>query len=181
MTSLAPTCDHSVCPLKTTLDQDLGIVFDHYQNSHILGDGVRSVLNALFCAALFGAVHMSPAWAEGGILTVELNKFEVTETADCRTFFLFRNDTGKSFEAFELSLAILNTSGVIDRLLTIDASPIPVARTTLKLFEIPEMRCADISEVLLHEIEACKPQNEEPLDCFPLLDLVSRTSATLVK
>jgi hypothetical protein len=146
-----------------------------------LGDGVRSVSKAIFCAALAGALHLSPALAESGKLTVELNKFEATETADCRTFFLFRNDTGKSFEAFELSLAILNTSGVIDRLLTIDASPIPVARTTLKLFEIPQMRCTDISEVLLHEIEACKPQNEEPLDCYPLLSLVSRTSATLVK
>ncbi|MGB3246766.1 MAG: hypothetical protein WBB25_19695 [Sulfitobacter sp.] len=114
-------------------------------------------------------------------MTVELNKFEAAENAGCRAFFLFRNQTEKSFEGFEMSLAILNTDGVIDRLLTIDAAPLPAARTTVKLFEIPQIACADISEVLLHELASCRPQNEEETDCFPFLDLVSRTSAALVK
>ena len=80
-----------------------------------------------------------------------------------------------------MSLAILDTGGVIDRLLTIDAAPLPSARTTLKLFEIPEIACEAISEILLHELASCKPQNAEETDCFPFLDLVSRTSAGLVK
>lgn len=123
----------------------------------------------------------APASAQDPRLTVELNKFEAAENAGCRAFFLFRNQTEKSFEGFEMSLAILNTDGVIDRLLTIDAAPLPAARTTVKLFEIPQIACADISEVLLHELASCKPQNEEETDCFPFLDLVSRTSAALVK
>lgn len=118
---------------------------------------------------------------EGGHLTVELNKFEDTDTGGCRAFFLFRNQAGLSFENFEMSLAILGTDGVIDRLLTIDAGPISIARTTLKLFEIPDISCDGISEILLHELPACKPQNAEPIDCFPLLELASRTSAQLVK
>lgn len=118
---------------------------------------------------------------QGGKLTVELNKFEPADTGGCRAFFLFRNDSGKAFEGFEMSLAILDGQGVIDRLLNIDAAPLPVARTTLKLFEIPEIACTDISEVLLHAIETCQPQNEAPTDCFPLVTLVSRTPAPLVK
>ena len=114
-------------------------------------------------------------------LVVELNKFEASDAAGCRAFFLFRNQTGKAFEGFEMSLAILDGDGVIDRLLNIDAAPLPVARTTLKLFEIPETSCDDISEILLHAIDTCKPQNEENMDCFPLVSLVSRTSAPLVK
>ena len=137
------------------------------------------LLCAVLCAT-WGLMPL-PAQAQSGNLTVELNKFEDTDTGDCRAFFLFRNDTGKSFEDFEMSLAILNTGGVIDRLLTIDAAPLPVARTTLKLFEIPQTQCADISEILLHGIDACRPQNEDPLDCFAFLDLVSRTPAGLVK
>lgn len=133
---------------------------------------------AVLCAAILCA---GAALAEDGKLTVELNKFEDTEAGNCRAFFLFRNGTGKTLEEFEMSLAILNTSGVIDRLLTVDAAPLPVARTTLKLFEIPSTECDAISEVLLHAIDACRPQNEEPLDCFPIVDLVSRTSADLVK
>lgn len=119
--------------------------------------------------------------AEDGKLTVELNKFEENETGGCRAFFLFRNQTKLTFEGFEMSLAILNTDGIIDRLLSIDAAPILAARTTLKLFEIPDIACGDISEILLHELASCKPQNADEMDCFPLLNLVSRTPAKLVK
>ena len=66
-------------------------------------------------------------------------------------------------------------------LLSIDAAPLPVQRTVLKLFEIPEIECSNISEVLLHDLPACKPQNAEPLDCFPLLALGSKTSANLAQ
>jgi len=129
---------------------------------------------------LFGA-GAERAGAETGRLTVELNKFEEGEEGGCRAFFLFRNQTDMTFEDFEMSLAILNRSGVIDRLLNIDAAPIPAARTTLKLFEIPETRCDGISEILLHELAACRPQNADAMDCFPVLDLASRASAALVK
>ncbi|MEM9583110.1 MAG: hypothetical protein AAGA08_08345 [Pseudomonadota bacterium] len=123
----------------------------------------------------------APAAAQDQKLTVELNKFEASDSGGCRAFFLFRNQSGKAFEGFEMSLAILNQDGVIDRLLTIDAAPLPVARTTLKLFEIPETACENVSEILLHAIDTCKPQNENNMDCFPVVDLVSRTSAPLVK
>ncbi len=135
---------------------------------------------ALLCALTF-SLSASVAAAENGKLTVELNKFEDGEAGGCRAFFLFRNQSGKAFEGFEMSLAILDSNGVIDRLLNIDAAPLPVARTTLKLFEIPEIACADVSEILLHAIDTCQPQNEENTDCFPLVALNSRTSAPLVK
>lgn len=114
-----------------------------------------------------------------GKLTIEINKFEEIAGGGCRAFFLFQNATGKSFEGFEMSLAIFNADGVIDRLLSIDAAPLPVARTTLKLFEIPQIACASISEVLLHDVPVCKPQNEDNTDCYPMLELKSRTSAPL--
>lgn len=136
---------------------------------------------AIIGLCVAAALASAPAKAQDGKLTVELNKFEPAEGSGCRAFFLFRNASGKAFEGFEMSLAIMDQDGVIDRLLNIDAAPLPVARTTLKLFEIPGIGCGDISEILLHAIETCKPQNEENTDCFPLVDLASRTSAQLVK
>ncbi|MCB1363806.1 MAG: hypothetical protein KDK02_06765 [Rhodobacteraceae bacterium] len=133
-------------------------------------------------AALAAALALpAAAPAETGRLTVELNKFEEIEGGGCRAFFLFRNETGQSFDGFEMSLAILDGHGVIDRLLSINAAPLPLERTTLKLFEIPGIACGDISEVLLHEMTACQPQNEAEMDCFPILELNSRTPAALVK
>jgi len=120
------------------------------------------------------------ATAEEGRLTVELNKTEDVDTG-CRSYFLFRNSTDLTLAAFEMSLAIMNTEGVIDRLLTIDAAPLPAERTTLKLFEIPETDCGSIGEILLHDIASCRPQNGEERDCFGLVDLSSRADAPLVK
>ena len=147
------------------------------------GNLMRRAAAALSLAAMAAGLAQS-AGAEtpvaGGKLAVELNKFEEIAGGGCRAYFLFRNDTGASFEGFQMSLAIFNKDGVIDRLLSIDAAPLPVARTTLKLFEIPQIACADIGQVLLHDIPVCKPQNGEQTDCFPLIDLKSRTSAPLV-
>jgi len=133
---------------------------------------------ALTAALVLGG---SPATAAGERLTVELNKTEEIEGGGCRAFFLFRNETDKSFAGFEMSLAVLDSQGVIDRLLSIDAAPLPVSRTTLKLFEIPEMSCGNISELLLHDMTACRPQNEDEIDCFAILDLGSRADTQLVK
>ncbi len=140
-----------------------------------------SLMKNLIGAAALAICAAFPAGAEPGRLLVELNKFEEIETGGCRAFFLFRNQTDTSFAGFEMSLAILDTNGVIDRLLAIDAAPLPVARTTLKLFEIPETTCAGISEILLHELTSCQPQNADEIDCFPILDLNSKTTAALVK
>jgi len=134
-----------------------------------------------FFAAALALLTAGQAWADAGQLTVELNKFEENENGGCRAFFLFRNQTDMTFEGFEMSLAILDQIGVIDRLLSIDAAPLPMSRTTLKLFEIPEISCASIGEILLHELSSCRPQNADEMDCFPILQLNSKTSAALVK
>lgn len=136
-----------------------------------------------WAAVLLLVLALAPAklLAEAGQLSVEINKTEEIEGGGCRAFFLFKNKTQKSFEGFEMSLAVLDAQGIIDRLLSVDAAPLPVQRTTLKLFEIPEISCTNISEILLHDMTSCRPQNESELDCFPLLELSSRSSVLLVK
>ncbi|KIN70004.1 Tat pathway signal sequence domain protein [Sulfitobacter noctilucicola] len=138
-------------------------------------------LSAGFTALALAFVPITVLAQETGGLTVELNKIEASDSGGCSAFFLFRNGTDNSFDGFEMSLAILDTSGVIDRLLSIDAAPLPVSRTTLKLFEIPEIACEDISEILLHDLTSCKPQNAEEMDCFPILELRSKAPVALVK
>ena len=138
---------------------------------------MKYLLTALIAATFLSS---SATFAQTGQLVIELNKFETIENG-CRTFFLFRNETGLIFQGFEMSLAILDRQGVIDRLLTVEAAPLPAERTTLKLFEIPETQCESIGEILLHEIAKCEPEQGGPLDCFTVIDLKSRAAAPLVK
>jgi hypothetical protein len=133
---------------------------------------------AVMPAALFAQDAAAPP---PGSLGVELNKLEDNGTGGCRAFFLFRNASGVAFDGFEMSLAIFDPDGVIDRLLSIDAAPLPVERTTLKLFEVPDLACDRIAEVLLHDMPVCRPQNAESIDCFPILALTSRAPAALVQ
>lgn len=116
-----------------------------------------------------------------GSLGVELNKLEDNGSGGCRAFFVFRNGSGVAFEGFEMSLAIFDAQGVIDRLLSIDAAPLPVERTTIKLFEVPDLACERIAEILLHDMPVCRPQNAESIDCFPVVALSSRAAAALVQ
>src|SRR5688572_14447925 len=95
--------------------------------------------SAALAAAFLVVSAAGPIQAQQGGLSVELNKFEEVEGGGCRAFFLFRNTTPTTFVGFEMSLAVLDGDGVIDRLLSIDAAPLPAARTTLKLFEIPQI------------------------------------------
>lgn len=132
-------------------------------------------------SGFYVAAILSANMAAADGLTVELNKLEDGDNGDCRAFFLIHNATGRSFEAFEMSLALLDGSGVINQLLTIDAAPLPTDRTTLKLFEFPGLACGDMSEILLHDITACRPQNGEEMDCFPVLSLESKAPTALVK
>lgn len=139
---------------------------------------MRRLAGLAFAIGLLGAL---PVWAQDGRLGVELNKMEPADGGGCRVFFLFRNGTGQTFERFEMSLAVFDTKGVIDRLLTIDASPLPPARTTLKLFEVPGLTCDAVSEVLLHDIPGCTIANQPGADCFALVDLASKAPAALVQ
>jgi hypothetical protein len=144
----------------------------------------RTPLGRLAGAALALMVSAT-VWAGGASaqeapLRIELNKLESFE-AGCRSFFLFRNRSDLTLSEFEMSLAILDKAGVIDRLLTIDAAPLPADRTTLKLFEIPEIACDDIGEVILHDIASCATASGEAQDCFALIELSSLAPAPLVK
>ena len=141
---------------------------------------IRKLIRSAFPAALAVFLSTGAASAADDRIVVELNKFETAENGACQAFFLFRNQTGQTWEGFELSLAVLDDSGVIDRLLTIDAAPLNATRTALKLFEIPDIECGAISEILVHDIGSCRPQNAEEQDCFGIIELISRTGARLV-
>lgn len=112
-------------------------------------------------------------------LHVDLNKVETVDEG-CRSFFLFRNDTDMTLTGFEMSLAVLDQGGVISRLLTINAAPLPARRTTLKLFDIPDMDCDSIGEVILHDIATCEAEAGAEPACFNLLALSSRSGIPFV-
>jgi hypothetical protein len=140
----------------------------------------RPAFAAALAAALAAAPAPGEAGSEAGRIGVELNKLESYD-GGCRSFFLFRNGAGVDFTAFEMALALLDGGGVIDRLLTVDAAPLPAGRTTLKIFEIEGLDCAALGEALLHDMPRCEAADGAARDCFALIDLGSRAAAPLTR
>ena len=155
-------------------------VLHNFEGGNAMKSTRLAGFGTIFAAGFIGLMG-SEIRAQDKRLTIELNKLEVADDGACRALFLFRNQSGFSLDGFEMSLAVVNDSGVIDRLLTLDAAPIPIARTTLKLFEIPETDCGSIGEMIMHDVTSCEPQNAEPIDCYEIIDLTSRSDATLTK
>jgi hypothetical protein len=135
-------------------------------------------LSVLFAILVMTALGSSANAEER--LNVELNKLESFDQG-CRTFFLIRNRVVSDFTSFEMSLAILDRDGRIDRLLTVDAAPLPAERTSLKLFEIPDASCDAIGEILLYDIASCAEQGGSDGDCFAKVELGSKAGIGFVK
>jgi hypothetical protein len=144
---------------------------------------------ALACAAVgIGAgvaAWAAPAAAQdaggGGSdeVAVELNKLEPW-AGGCRSYFLLRNASEDLFTGFELSIALMDRDGVVERLLTVDAAPVPARRTTLKVFELEGLDCDAVGEVIVYDMPACEIGGAPAEGCFARLALSSRAGAPLV-
>jgi hypothetical protein len=126
-----------------------------------------------------GLVTLS-GMAAGQEIKVELNKLEPQESA-CRAYLIFDNSAGPAVEALQLDLILFDPDGVISRRLAVDTAPLRAAKTTVKLFDIPDLACGDIHRILINEVLECRDATGVQTDCIERLSLSSRGGAQLVK
>lgn len=138
----------------------------------------RRWMRALAAAGLI-AVH-TPATAEDGAVSIELNKLEAQKDA-CRAYLVFVNETSRAFAALKLDLVMFGTDGVIARRLAVEAAPLIAGKTTVKLFDIAGLACGDIGRVLLNDVMSCRDQGGERRDCVNLVATASRAKVPFVK
>src|SRR5262249_15529064 len=68
---------------------------------------------------------------------VELNRLE-DQAGSCRAYIVVRNPGTGDFSGFALDLVVFDRSGTIMRRLAIDVAPVRPAKTSVKVFDIPE-------------------------------------------
>lgn len=139
-----------------------------------------------FGGLLFAAwAGVSPATAQdqeaNPALHVELNKMEDDGAGGCRLSFVFRNETKDLYETLKLDLVMFGRDDVIARRLIVDASPMRPGKTTVKLFDVEGLPCADTATVLLNDLPACVVDGEGRSDCIEAITVNSRASAALTK
>lgn len=121
-----------------------------------------------------------PVSAQDG-LKIELNKLEPVEDA-CRAYVIFENHSNSAFESLKLDLVMFNAEGVINKRLAVEGAPLPQGKTSVKLFDIKDVDCKQISRILLNDVLSCNGPEGKLDDCLTRIETVSQPgSATFFK
>lgn len=139
-------------------------------------------LLASLLAAALGAVLPGLAWsgedAAAPILAIELNKLE-QQGEDCLAYLVFSNQSGRELTMLALELVLFDSDGFILRRLIVDAAPLDAGRTSVKLFEVGALQCAQLGRILLNEVVDCASADGLVADCSRRLELSSRGEVQL--
>jgi hypothetical protein len=114
------------------------------------------------------------------VISIELNKLEANG-ATCRAYMVLRNETSAAFKALKLDLVLFDDQGVVARRLALQAAPLTVGKTSLRVFDIPNQPCAKIGRVLLNDILECQGDTGLRDNCMALSKTSSRTGAPFIK
>lgn len=113
-------------------------------------------------------------------LAVELNKLE-DRGAACRAYLLFENRTGRAYRALKLDLVMFDGDGIVVRRLAVEGAPLADSKTSLRVFDVRDVACADIGRILVNDVLACQGAGGGYDDCLAAIRTTSRSRAKLIK
>jgi hypothetical protein len=137
------------------------------------GGAIPILALAFCCWALPGGAEPPKS------INVELNKLE-QEGGSCRAYLVIANPGTDAFSAFTLDLVIFD-SGTIVRRLAIELAPIRPAKTSVKVFDIPQTACGAIGSILVNDVTHCRDASGDVADCVDRISTSSKLSVTLSK
>lgn len=123
---------------------------------------------------------VSAAAAQGNGLRMELNKLEERGEA-CRAYLVLENAVDADFSAFKIDFVMFDGNGVIAKRLAVDFAPLRPGKTTVQLFDIPGVACADTGRILINDVIDCRIGEEKRQNCVAFVTPASRTDVKLVK
>ena len=138
-------------------------------------DSLRAVVVAF-------AMLITPHAAIGSdeSLPVELNKLEPNE-GDCRAYLVLENKSASAFESLKLDVVVFDTDGIVAKRLAVEAAPLPLDKTSLKVFDIGGLACDRVGRVLLNEVMTCEDASQERGDCLALMSTSSKALIPFIK
>lgn len=126
------------------------------------------------------AVPATESTAVPGPISIELNKLEPQDGA-CRAYLVLVNPDGPDITDLKLDLILFNQDQVIERRIAVSLSPLPTAKTTVKLFDIQGQDCERIGSVLINEVMNCSGADGDVPNCTRRITPTSRVNAKFFK
>ena len=136
----------------------------------------RSILFVTFAMLI---ASNAAAGSDESIL-VELNKLEPND-GDCRAYLVMENRSTSAFESLKLDVVVFDTDGIVAKRLAVEAAPLPLGKTSLKVFDIGGLPCDRVGRVLLNEVMTCADDAQARGDCLELMSTSSRARISFIK
>ena len=136
--------------------------------------------NRPFVALLGLAMLVSPTLAQEAAtasFTLELNALQSTE-AGCRVSFLATNELGGQLDRAAVELALFDTDGAIERIVTLDFKDLSNGKTKVLQFQLAGLQCDGLGRVLVNDISACEGEITPPSICLDALKTNTRLDIT---
>ena len=124
----------------------------------------------------------SSAGDEQDVVTVELNRAE-SLTDSCRLSFVISNRTPYAFDSMQWDLFFFDPNSLIAARMAAEAAPLPAGKTSVKLFDVPGIKCEGLGRVLINDVLRCETDSsaETRIDCLRLTVPSSRAQVELFK
>lgn len=119
---------------------------------------VRAVLAAIAIAAA------GPLVAQTGTIELELNTANDAESG-CRLTYVATNNTSIALEKSSYEVAVYNNDGIVQRLLVLEFGWLPVGKTRVVQFDLPDQTCSDISRISVNGPVECSSAEGEQTVC----------------
>jgi len=129
---------------------------------------------------LVTASALAQATAQTGGIEVELNKLESLDNA-CRAYLVTQNLTEKRFDNVQLDVVMFDKDGIVAKRLAVQIGPMAPNKTSLKAFDINNLACGDIGQLLLNDVLECRDTSGMRNDCLSLLSVSQRGSVPFIK
>lgn len=114
------------------------------------------------------------ALAQGGGLEIELNAAANVGDA-CRLTFVVSNNTPVGLGQSAFDVAAFDSSGVVSQFLVLEFGALPMAKTRVVQFDLPETACGDLSRLLVNDQRDCSGDDGAAADiCLKSLAASSR-------
>ncbi len=147
-------------------------------------------LKSLLVSGLVGTALLLPHAVradDAPLLTLELNKLEPIAAAGgagpgCRAYLVASDpEGGPKFDALRLDLVLFGTDGVISRRIALDVGPVSPGRVQVRPFELRDVPCDSLGQILVNDALICKVAGADQTDCLDRIKTATRVSTKLAR
>ncbi|MGH7093575.1 MAG: Tat pathway signal sequence domain protein [Stellaceae bacterium] len=111
---------------------------------------------------------------------IQLNRLD-DHGGSCRASFVITNPGPQAFTGFRLDLVMFDKGGTITRRLAVDIAPLLADKTSVKIFDIPQLPCAGIGSMLINDVLDCRDAKGPVADCVGRVTPTSKLPVKLMK